>query len=82
MSCWVPDPAAMEAVDGDSAMLVRVGLLTVSELVPFTDPEVAVMIVVPDATPVARPLAAMVAMDGLLLDQVTVEVQFAVVLFE
>jgi hypothetical protein len=82
VSCWVPDPAAMEAVDGESAMLVRVGLLTVSELVPLTDPELAVMIVVPDATPVARPLAAMVAMAGLLLDQVTVEVQFAVVLFE
>ncbi len=82
MSCWVPEPAAMEAVDGERAMLVRVGLDTVRELVPLTDPEVAVMVVVPDATPVARPLAAMVAVAGLLLDQVTVEVQFDVVLLE
>ena len=82
MSCWVPEPAAIEAVDGDTATLVRVGLETVSALLPLTDPEVAVMVVVPDATPVARPLGAMVAVAGLLLDQVTVEVQFEVVLFE
>jgi hypothetical protein len=72
----------MEAVAGDKAMLVRVGLATVSAPVPETEPEVALMVAVPTATPVARPFEAMVAAAALLLDQVTVEEQFEVVLFE
>jgi hypothetical protein len=63
-------------------MLDRLGLLTVRVLVADLPPEVAVMVVVPEATPVARPVALMVAAAGLLLDQVTDEVQFALVLLE
>lgn len=81
-NCWVPVPATIEAVAGESVMLLRAGLVTVSAPVPETEPDVALMVVVPEATPVARPFEAMVAAAALLLDQVTVEEQFEVVLFE
>jgi hypothetical protein len=53
------------------------GLLasTVSVPEPEIEPDVAVMLTVPAATPVARPEALMVASALLLLDQVTVDVQ-------
>ena len=75
-------PATMEAVAGDREMLVRAGLVTVSVPVPETEPEVALMVAVPTATPVARPFEAMVAAAVLLLDQAIVDEQFDVVLFE
>ena len=82
MNCWVPVPAAIEAVEGDNAMLLRVGLVTVRAAVPEADPEVALIVAVPDATPVARPFDAIVAVAVLLLDHVTDEEQFEVVLSE
>jgi hypothetical protein len=72
----------MEAVAGDRAMPVRVGLVTVMAADPETPLNVAVMFALPVATPVARPLPATVAVAVLLLDQVAVDVQFEVVLFE
>ncbi len=82
MNCWVPVPATIEAVAGDKAMPVRVGLVTVSVPVPETEPEAALMVAVPDATPVARPFEPMVAAAVLLLDQMTVDEQLEVVLLE
>ena len=82
MSCWVPVPATIEAVAGDKEMPVRAGLVTVSVPVPETEPDVALMVDVPTATPVARPFDAMVAAAVLLLDQVTVDEQLDVVLLE
>ena len=74
----------MEAVAGVTEMEVSVGvaLVTVSAAVPEMLPDVAVMVDVPAATPVARPALEIVAAAVLLLDQVTVDVQLAVVLFE
>ena len=63
-------------------MPVRVALATVRRPLPETLPEVALMVAVPAAIPLASPLAAMVATAGLLLDQVTLAVQFELVLFE
>jgi hypothetical protein len=62
-------------------MLDRVGLSTVRLLVADLPPEVAVMVEEPAATPVARPEALMVAAAVLLLDHVTVALQFEDVLF-
>jgi len=72
----------MEAVAGDKEMLVSAGLVTVSVPVPETEPEAALMVDVPTATPDARPLEAMVAAAVLLLDQVTADEQLDVVLLE
>ena len=80
--CCVPLPATIVDVAGDSTTPVRVGLVTVMAADPETPFKVAVMFAFPAATPVARPLPATVAAAILLLDQVTVEVQFEVVLFE
>jgi hypothetical protein len=80
--CCVPVPAAIDAVAGDTVTPVTVAPVTVSALVPCVLPEVAVIVEVPAATPVARPAPLMVAAAGFPLDQVTVEVQFDEVLFE
>jgi hypothetical protein len=72
----------MEAVAGEIAIALRVLLVTVKALVAEMLPEVAVMVEVPAATPVAIPALVIVAVAVLLLDQVTVEVQLALVLLE
>ena len=79
----MPD-AAIEAVAGVTAIedSVGVALVTVRAAVPEMLPEVALMVDEPAATPIARPATEMVAAAGLLLDQVTDEVQFEVVLLE
>jgi hypothetical protein len=79
--CWVPVTAAMEAVAGDREIPVNVAAVTVKVLVALVLPEVAVMVDVPAATPVARPVVLTVAAAALLLDQVTVALQFEVVWF-
>ena len=76
----MPLPAVRVAVAGETVMLFRVAVVTVRMLVPDTLPEVAVMVEVPAATPIARPVLDTVAAAMLLLDQVTVEEQLAVVL--
>lgn len=55
-------------------------LLTVSDAVPFTVPDVAVMVLVPTATAVASPVLLMVAMLGAEEVQVTCELTLPVVL--
>ena len=57
----------------------RVARFTLKLVVPEILPEVAVMVVVPDATVVARPLPSTVATDVLDDPQVTCEVIFLVV---
>jgi hypothetical protein len=81
-NCCVPEPATIEAVAGVTEIPVMVGPVTVRAAVPDTLPEVALIVDEPAAAPVARPALEMVAAAVLLLDQVTVEVQFDVVLFE
>ena len=57
-------------------------MITVRALVVDVLPDVAVMVADPTATPVARPALLMVAMEALLLDHVTVDVQGELVAFE
>ncbi len=80
--CCVPVPATIDAVPGVTAMLLSVGAVTFRAPVAERLPEVAWMVVAPAATPVAMPALLTVAAAVLLLDQVTVEVQLDVVLFE
>ncbi len=81
--CCVP-AATIDAVAGVTAMEVSVGAgaLTVRVALPEMLPDVAVMVDVPAAMAVANPATEMVAAPVVLLDQVTVEVQLEVVLFE
>jgi hypothetical protein len=72
----------MDAVAGVTAMLVKDAAVTVRTPDPEAAPEVALMVEVPAATPVATPAFEMVAAAGLLLDQITVEEQLDVVLLE
>lgn len=68
---------ATDAVDGVTAMDFS-GLVTVSVVVPVTPPELAVIVLVPPPTPVARPEMLMVATDELDDSQLAVEVRFLV----
>jgi hypothetical protein len=72
----------MEAFAGETAMLAIVGAVTVRVLVADCPPVVAVITVVPAATPVTTPAPLTEAVAGLLLDHVTVEAQLEFVLFE
>jgi len=72
----------MDAVAGVTAMLVKDAAVTVRTPDPETLPEFALMVEVPAATPVATPAPETVAAAVLLLDHVTVEEQFEVVLLE
>ena len=56
----------------------RAGVVTFSAAVPEVVPEVAVMVVAPALTPVAKPPEAIVAAAVFDEDQVTVEVRFCV----
>lgn len=78
----MPIPATIEAVAGETAMLVTVGPVTVSVADPEVPPDVAVMFALPAATPVASPALLMVAAAVLLLDHATDDEQLDVVEFE
>lgn len=52
---------AIEGFAGVTAIDTNVGAVTVSVVVPLTDPETALIVLVPAATPVANPLAEIVA---------------------
>jgi hypothetical protein len=54
-------PAAIEAFIGVTEIEARTGEVTVSVAAPWTDPEVAVIVVIPTTTPVARPLELIIA---------------------
>ncbi len=82
MYCCVPVPATMDAVAGETAMLVTVGPVTVRVADAEVLPEVAKMLALPAATPVASPALLIVAAARLLLDHATVDEQLEVVLLE
>ena len=72
-NCWMT-PTGMLGLAGVTDMEDRVAEVTVRVLSPEINPEAAVMVVVPVATAVARPLRSTVATDGLEELQVTCEV--------
>lgn len=56
-------PTAIEGFGGPTAIETRAGvIITVRGVEPLTLPEVAVMVVLPAATPVASPLVVIVAL--------------------
>jgi hypothetical protein len=60
VNCFVV-PGAIVEFAGVTAMETRVAPVMVSEAVPLTEPEVAVIVAVPMLTPVANPLELIVA---------------------
>jgi hypothetical protein len=76
--CWVA-PAVRKASTGATVIDCSVGATTVSVVEPETEPRVAMIVVVPVATVLARPPALMVAALVLLELQVTELVMFCVV---
>jgi hypothetical protein len=79
--CSVPVPATIEAVAGPIEIPVRAGGVTVSMLDPVVPAEVALIFALPMATPRTTPGLVILAVNGLLLDQLTVAVQSVLVLF-
>jgi hypothetical protein len=75
-------PAAIEAFDGVTAIETSDGAVTVSAVEPVTPLKTALMVVLPVATPFARPPAATVATLVCLELHVTREVRFAVLLLK
>jgi hypothetical protein len=78
MNCCVA-PLRIVRFDGVTAIDCSVGAVTVSTVEPATAPSVALIALVPGATPLARPLAPMVAVAVVPEDQVTDAVMFCVV---
>lgn len=79
VNCCV-EPAATEAVAGVTEIEVKVGGVTVRVVEPLIVPDLAVMVALPDATAVARPvLLLIVAADVFEELQVTEDVRFWVV---
>jgi hypothetical protein len=79
VNCWV-FPFAMEGLAGVTAIDTRVAEPTVSTVEPETEPEVALMTLVPTPAPVARPPEVMVAVDIVAEAHVTDAVRFWVLL--
>jgi len=79
VNCCV-SPLAMEGAAGVTAIDTNDAVVTVKVAVPTSDPEVAVMLLVPCATAVATPVCRMVACAGVPDAQVTDEVRSWVLL--
>ena len=73
-------PLAIEGLAGVTAIETRVAEPTVSTVDPDTDPEVALITLVPTPAPVARPPAVMVAVEMVADAQLTEAVRFCVLL--
>jgi len=73
-------PLAIVGFTGATAIDCRVAAVTVSRVLPLTDPEVAVIVEVPTPAPDAKPEALMVATDVVAEVQVTLPVKFCVLL--
>jgi hypothetical protein len=80
-NCWVI-PVAMLGLSGVTDMEDRVAEVTVRVIPPEIGPKVALMVAVPAATAVARPLLLTVAITGLDELQVTCVVKSRLVLSE
>ena len=63
VNCFVV-PTPMLPLAGVTTIETSVAAVTVSEAVPLTDPEVAVMVAVPVPTPAASPFWSMLATDA------------------
>ena len=79
MNCCVI-PLAIDGLAGVTAMDCSVGAVTVSNVEPTIEPEVALIVLVPAATPVARPPTVMVAVVVVPEAQVAEAVRFCVLL--
>jgi len=77
-NCWIL-PAATEAVAGVTEIDVKTAAVTVNVVEPPIFPEVAVMVAVPGATPLARPVLFTVATDVAEEAHLAVLVRFWVV---
>ena len=62
-NCW-PTPFGTDGLVGVTAIERSTAAVTVSVAVPVTLPELAAMVVVPAALPLARPAALIVALPG------------------
>ena len=81
MNCCVA-PLKIVGFAGVTVMDVSVGVCTVSVVPPVTPPRVAEMVLVPAATPVARPAEVIVATPVLEEAHATCPVKFCVLPFE
>jgi hypothetical protein len=79
VSCCVR-PLVIKGFAGVTAIDCRVAVVTVSTVEPTTDPNVALIVLVPTASPVARPPALILAVAGVPEAQVTEAVRLCVVL--
>ena len=79
MNCCVR-PLAIDGFAGVTAMDCSVAAVTVSNVDPTTDPEVALMVLVPTATAVASPVVLTVAVAVVPEAHVTEAVRFCVLL--
>jgi hypothetical protein len=79
VNCCV-SPLATDGLTGVTAIDCRVAAATVRVVEPVTTPDVAVIVEVPTATPVAKPAAVIVAVAGVAELQVTLPVKFCVLL--
>jgi hypothetical protein len=81
MNCWLR-PMGMLGVAGVTLIDCRVAAVTVSVVLPETEPSVAVIVLLPAATALARPFepAALLTVATLVLeeDQVADDVRFCV----
>jgi hypothetical protein len=71
-------PLTMDGVAGVTAIEIRLAAVTVSTAEPETEPEVALITLVPCPVPVARPTAVIVAAAGVAEAQITEAVKFCV----
>src|SRR5277367_5122416 len=77
VNCWVA-PLVIEGFAGVTAIDCNVAAVTVSNVEPEIDDDVAEIVEVPTAAPEARPDVLMVAMAVLPEDHVTLDVRFCV----
>jgi hypothetical protein len=70
----------MDGLAGVTAIDCRTAAVTVNTVDPTTAPDVALIVLVPVATPVARPLPVIVATPDVAEAQVTWPVKFCVLL--
>ena len=77
MNCCV-EPFEIVGLAGVTAMDCSTAAVTVNTVEPLMAPSVALMELVPVATPVARPPLVIVATDGVAEAHVTCEVRFCV----
>ena len=72
---WGAPPKGTATVCGLIAIDTNVAAVTVNKVEPVTVPELAFTVAVPAPALVARPLASMLAVEGVSDDQVAIEVR-------